>query len=600
MDYELFPGHLLVKAIRSSGYKTTINSISELVDNSIQADATNIQIICVDKDVTVGGRRSKKINQIAVYDNGIGMNKEQLRSALQFGNGSRLESENQNGIGKFGMGLPNSSLSRARRVEVWSWQDGETYKAYLDLDIIQSGETIVPEPVLEDIPKTWSKHLLNSEEHNSGTLVIWSELDLVQEKRSAPLLNNSEFNIGRKYRYQIKDGGLKIFLRAYEPDGIYWKSTVDKKVKPNDPLYLMSGTSMPKMSGRFKDTPMFEEFGTPGIVNVQTIDGRQHVITIKFSIVRPEIRKELSSSGNPGATPQGRHASKNKGVSVIRAGRELEPEGSFEIDYNPTERWWGIEVSFPPALDVIMGVDHTKQHAANFKYLNIEEEAKSEKMTVQEFKEMLENDEDPRQVIFEISKRIQANLSPMRKQIARQREGARQQRNIDEGINDPAVEAGSKAIKKRQEEGYSGLSDIEESSSTIEERKETLSELLQSKSDDPDSAREMAGLLVDSNLKYHFSSLPYDGPSFFAIETRGGVMNINVNANHSLHKHLYDILDSDNSEANHSTLIALKIMIQAWARMEDESSDIQRERFSDIRNDWGRMTRDQLRIAFDD
>jgi hypothetical protein len=600
-DYELFPGSLLVKAVRSSGYKTTINSISELVDNSIQAKATNIQVICLDEYVTINGRRSKKIANIAVYDNGVGMSKEQLWSALQFGNGSHLDEDDQDGIGKFGMGLPNSSLSRARRVEVWSWKNGEVYKTSLDLDVIKGGSTKVPEPILENLPEKWAKNFLNSEVEDSGTLVVWSDLDKVQEKRSKNLLSNAELPVGRKYRYQINDGSVNIHLSAFEPDrGIYWNKTVNIKVRANDPLYLMSNTSTPEMTGQYKGTPMFEEFGTPGIISVRTPDGVEHIITIKFSIVKPVIRKELGKSGNPGDTPQGKDASKNKGISVIRAGRELEPEGSFGVDYDPRERWWGIEVSFPPALDDIMGVDNTKQHASNFKYLNLEEEAKSNGMTVSEYKEMLEHDGDERIAIFELSKRIMANLGPMRKQIQRQREGVRQQRNVEDDINDPAVEAGSIAIQQRKKDGHTGLSDAEESSATTEERKETLSELLQARSDDPDAARAMANILVNSQLKYYFSSVPYDGSSFFAIETRGGIMNINMNANHPLHKHLYDILDSEDSRVDQSTLIALKIMLQAWARMEDEAPAVQRDQFADLRNDWGRMTRDQLKVAFDD
>ena len=46
--------------------------------------------------------------------------------------------EQQDGIGEFGMGLPSSSISQCRRVDVWSWQDGpeNALYTYLDLDEI--------------------------------------------------------------------------------------------------------------------------------------------------------------------------------------------------------------------------------------------------------------------------------------------------------------------------------------------------------------------------------------------------------------------------------------------------------------------------------
>ena len=67
------------------------------------------------------------------------MNVAELRRALQFGNGGRLN--DRSGIGRFGMGLPNSSISQARRVDVWSWQDGKAnaIHSYLDVSEIEDG-----------------------------------------------------------------------------------------------------------------------------------------------------------------------------------------------------------------------------------------------------------------------------------------------------------------------------------------------------------------------------------------------------------------------------------------------------------------------------
>ena len=39
---------------------------------------------------------------------------------LQFGNGTKLDADK--GIGKFGIGLPNASVSQCRKVEVYTWQ----------------------------------------------------------------------------------------------------------------------------------------------------------------------------------------------------------------------------------------------------------------------------------------------------------------------------------------------------------------------------------------------------------------------------------------------------------------------------------------------
>ena len=80
------------------------------------------------------------------------MNRRTLRRALKFGDGTRLD-RTQRGIGRFGVGLPQSSISQCRRVEIWTWQNGSNNAlyCYLDLDEIHAkGLQTVPPP--EDSP----------------------------------------------------------------------------------------------------------------------------------------------------------------------------------------------------------------------------------------------------------------------------------------------------------------------------------------------------------------------------------------------------------------------------------------------------------------
>ena len=55
-----------------------------------------------------------------------------LKTSLQFGNGTKLKS--RKGIGRFGIGLPNASISQCRHVEVYSWQNSKCLQTYLDID----------------------------------------------------------------------------------------------------------------------------------------------------------------------------------------------------------------------------------------------------------------------------------------------------------------------------------------------------------------------------------------------------------------------------------------------------------------------------------
>ena len=119
---EIISPELAVRAMRDSGYRNTDYALAELIDNSMQANATQVDVICLEIMKQVSQRKSRRIEQIAVVDNGDGMTPETLRIALQFGNGTHLR--DRKGIGRFGMGLPNSSISQCRRLEVWSWQAG--------------------------------------------------------------------------------------------------------------------------------------------------------------------------------------------------------------------------------------------------------------------------------------------------------------------------------------------------------------------------------------------------------------------------------------------------------------------------------------------
>lgn len=44
-NHDIVPAHLVVKAMRDSGYKNAAYAIAELMDNSIQAGATKVELL---------------------------------------------------------------------------------------------------------------------------------------------------------------------------------------------------------------------------------------------------------------------------------------------------------------------------------------------------------------------------------------------------------------------------------------------------------------------------------------------------------------------------------------------------------------------------
>lgn len=65
-----------IEATRDSGYKSTTSAIAELVDNSIQAEASEVAIDIVPSE------DSEYPLTVTVRDNGVGMATADLRRAL--------------------------------------------------------------------------------------------------------------------------------------------------------------------------------------------------------------------------------------------------------------------------------------------------------------------------------------------------------------------------------------------------------------------------------------------------------------------------------------------------------------------------------------
>jgi len=595
--YSIVPTHLAVKAMRDNGYKNAAYALAELMDNSIQAGATLVELLCAELTDVVTHRKRTRVHQIGVLDNGCGMSASTLRTALQFGNGMHLDEENQKGIGKFGMGLPASSISQCRKVQVWSWQSGieNALYSHLDLDLIcEQKMNEVPEPVSKEVPEIWRK--VATSLGKSGTLVVWSLLDRLQWKAANTIIENSEFVIGRMYRRFIDADKVKIRMTGFDFDNP--SDLREQYALPNDPLYLMSNTSTP---APYDVKPMFERWGVDSeIVHEIKYNGAVHQVKIRYSYASEEARQ----GSTPGQRPYGKHAAKNLGVSIVRADRELELDTTWSNPSDSRDRWWGVEVEFPPGLDEIFGVTNNKQHAHYFtelSNLDMEDLLKGGR-TICDVKEELQDQEDPRAPLIEIAHQIQRSLSVIRRLLRAQtvgEESAGRTRHKDVK-NSPESKA-TEITKSRQDEGHSGKSD-EEERLPAEERQGIIEQSLIDEGVPQNAARILAGRTISNGLKYIFAEADLENSAFFSVKQRGGAIIITLNTSHPAYPNLVEILEKEEdsnpemlTERLYNALDGLKLLLMAWARFEDEQPDgMRRTQAQDTRVDWGRMARQFL------
>lgn len=324
-----------IQATRDSGYKGTASAISEIVDNAIQADATNIAI-----EITQSKDDASKIT-ITITDNGYGMSPFALRQALRFGGTTRFN--DRSGLGRYGMGLPNASLSQARRVSVYSWQRSvgggrtagrterrQVYCCYLDVDMIANGQ-------MKEVPTPRFANLPGSASTPSGTVVVWSECDRLEYRRVSTLVQKVASELGRRFRHYLwKGASIRI-------NG--------KPIVAVDPLYLHSKSEIAgaRLFGNEFQYEIRASVDDPKVAGVVRVRFSELPVHEWYKLSNDQKRRIGISNG--------------AGVSIIRAGREVD-FGWFFMGNKRRENyddWWRCEIQFDPILDEAFGITHTKQ-----------------------------------------------------------------------------------------------------------------------------------------------------------------------------------------------------------------------------------------------
>lgn len=184
----------LIKSISEQGYSLE-TALADLIDNSITADASRIDIITYENDNKYS---------LFIVDNGNGMGNSELEKSMMFPSSNMDANRDRKDLGRFGLGLKTASFSQTRKFTVLSKLKNNNINTFngltWDVDKLSSetGWLIFREEnnsinELKDLFIQNSRiHLENSEDFlkSFNTLIYWD--------------NMRKFSLNESYLHQLE------------------------------------------------------------------------------------------------------------------------------------------------------------------------------------------------------------------------------------------------------------------------------------------------------------------------------------------------------------------------------------------------------------
>lgn len=163
----------LMGSMRSMGY-TFKSAIADIIDNSISAGSRVIHLFFPVEASSC---------YVAILDDGVGMNKEELFLAMRYGSSACEDSREVSDLGRFGLGMKSASLSQCSVLTVASNSEGEISAYRWDYNHIRGTKTwLVEELFKEEIELI--PHIEDLKSQNQGTLVVWQDFDMISKSSS--------------------------------------------------------------------------------------------------------------------------------------------------------------------------------------------------------------------------------------------------------------------------------------------------------------------------------------------------------------------------------------------------------------------------------
>lgn len=346
---DLIVPEAFVRGIRHLGYQTNVEALAELVDNSIQAYAEAIDIVFSFQETDAGRTPS----QIAIIDDGHGMDPAMMRIALMWG-GTHRENDRE-GLGRFGYGLPCAAVSIGRRFTIYSKTKGHRLHAVsLDVDAVASSSGLasrkiaIPAAQPAILPPFLRRAIRQAHPAGwrAGTIIVIDNLDRLDWSTASGLKRNLIRRFGVTYHKLLSATRLTIDETA---------------VRPIDPLFLNPDAELIDLD---EDRAVALD---PVSFKLHTSEGCIGEVVLRYAWIPPSFAATDKSRDAVGLNANARFPiiKQYHGVLFSRNGRLLavQPRTPWTIFMN-NDRYIRVEVEFSAALDEAFGVTTSKQQVS--------------------------------------------------------------------------------------------------------------------------------------------------------------------------------------------------------------------------------------------
>ena len=219
IDLSIDAGRLLFGLSRI-GY-TTSAAICDIIDNSVRANAQNINLLIKKEREDFSDNKRNNVKEYIIIDDGDGMDENAIKEALKLG--STDDHYDDKSLSKFGLGLKSASFSQGDVLKVIS-SDGTGFNKYeVSLPKVMEAKEYFAEKT--EIQENESELIDTYLKEGKGTIIIISAIRLNNHPSVRNTIKELKTKVGVIYFYFLSESGVNITIG-------------DKEINAIDPLFV--------------------------------------------------------------------------------------------------------------------------------------------------------------------------------------------------------------------------------------------------------------------------------------------------------------------------------------------------------------------------